>query len=615
MQRMYQVLERVFGYQKFREGQKELVEAILSGRDVAGIMPTGAGKSICFQLPALLLSGITLVVSPLISLMKDQVGALIQNGVRAAYLNSSLTARQYRLALDNASHGVYKIIYVAPERLMTEAFQKFAQTADISMLTVDEAHCVSQWGQDFRPSYLEIPTFLGTLPHRPIVSAFTATATPQVREDIITLLGLREPFVKLTGFDRKNLSFEVQRPQSKQGALTRLLTELSGRSGIIYCSTRKAVEEVCEFLQRRGLAATRYHAGLSDEERKKNQEDFLFDRCPVMVATNAFGMGIDKSNVSFVIHYNMPKDLESYYQEAGRAGRDGEEARCILLYSGRDVITNQFLIDHAEENEGLTESQRNAVRQQSQNRLREMTFYATTSDCLRGFILRYFGETAPSYCGNCSNCLQNFEEVDVSAVAKKILRCVAATGERYGIKLMVDTLRGKETDRTQATALIHSEQFGALRDQSEKRLREIIQALLQVGALRQSQGEYPVLELDGRANDYLTEKKPLLLKLVKEEQRPTRGNRTEQEPVDPELFEALRAVRVEIAKVQGVPAFVVFTDATLRDMCMKVPADLGQLLEVQGVGVNKAERYGAKFLAAISTYRAKNSEKKSERAL
>ena len=374
-----QILEQYFGYPSFRPGQEELIDALLAGRDAVGILPTGAGKSLCYQVPALLLEGITLVVSPLISLMRDQVAALVQNGVRGAYLNSSLTWGQYQKALHNARAGVYKIIYVAPERLLTPEFLDFAKSAPIAMVAVDEAHCVSQWGQDFRPSYLSIPEFLAQLPRRPVVAAFTATATPRVREDILSLLELRDPWVTVTSFDRPNLYFEVRRPKDKLAELLTLLAERRERSGIVYCGTRKAVEEVCDALRERGYAATRYHGGLEDQERLRNQEDFLYDRATVMVATNAFGMGIDKSNVSFVIHYTMPKDLESYYQEAGRAGRDGSPAQCFLLYSGADVALNRFLFTHSDEGQYIEEEALEQLNQQNEARLQAMIGYCHTT--------------------------------------------------------------------------------------------------------------------------------------------------------------------------------------------------------------------------------------------
>ena len=392
MSQASKILKQYFGYDSFREGQEELVGSILEGQDTFGIMPTGAGKSICFQVPALIMDGITLVISPLISLMKDQVEGLNQAGVHAAYLNSSLTAGQYQKALGFAKEGRYKIIYVAPERLVTDSFLDFALHAHISMLVVDEAHCVSQWGQDFRPSYLKIVEFIGRLPKRPVISAFTATATKEVRDDIIDILLLQNPKVVATGFDRPNLYFAVQSPKDKYGAMKNFLELHPGQSGIIYCLTRKYVEEVYERLGEEGFSVTKYHAGLSDIERKANQEDFIYSRAEIMVATNAFGMGIDKSDVRFVVHYNMPKNMESYYQEAGRAGRDGEAAECILLYAGQDVVTNQFFIDNNKDNQELDEVTRQLVAQRDRERLRKMTFYCFTNDCLRDYILRYFGE-------------------------------------------------------------------------------------------------------------------------------------------------------------------------------------------------------------------------------
>ena len=411
-----EVLKKYFGYDSFRPGQDTLVEGILSGRDALGIMPTGAGKSLCYQIPALLMDGITLVISPLISLMKDQVTTLNQAGIHAAFLNSSLTPGQYRKALSLMVQGRYRIVYVAPERLLTESFLEAAGQISISMVSVDEAHCISQWGQDFRPSYLRISEFIDRLPVRPVVSAFTATATREVKEDILALLGLRDPVQVTTGFDRKNLKFLVQHPANKLKALLDYLGEHEQECGIIYCLTRKLVEEVSGELVKRGYSVTRYHAGLSDEERKNNQEDFLFDRKQIMVATNAFGMGIDKSNVRFVVHYNMPRDLESYYQEAGRAGRDGEPAECLLLYSGQDVITGRWMIEHSDENPELTPAQREELTRRDLERLRQMTFYATSRRCLRHFILNYFGETdAQETCDNCSVCQGEPFEVDTGS--------------------------------------------------------------------------------------------------------------------------------------------------------------------------------------------------------
>jgi ATP-dependent DNA helicase RecQ len=417
----YDILKQYFGYDGFRGGQEALINDILAGKDVLGIMPTGAGKSLCFQVPALMMPGLTLIVSPLISLMKDQVNALVQSGVAAAYINSSLTERQISKAMLNARNNKYKLIYIAPERLLTSDFLDFAQAVHISMLTIDEAHCISQWGHDFRPSYAKIPEFIAYLSNRPVISAFTATATPKVREDIINLLRLESPIVLGTGFDRPNLSFEVQKPKDKFAALSAFLADRKEQNGIIYCSTRAAVEEVCAKLQQSGYSASRYHAGLADPERHGNQDDFICDRIQVMVATNAFGMGIDKANVSYVVHYNMPKDIESYYQEAGRAGRNGKAAGCVLLYSEHDVRTNLWLIENGREaKEPENKVMRKQVLERDRDRLREMIYYCNTSDCLRGYILKYFGENPPAQCGNCGNCRKNKGKLDFTILKKKI---------------------------------------------------------------------------------------------------------------------------------------------------------------------------------------------------
>lgn len=514
----YEVLKQYFGYDAFRDGQEKMIDAITSGRDVLGIMPTGAGKSLCYQIPALMAGengGITLVISPLISLMKDQVSALNQAGVHAAYLNSSLTPGQYYKALGYAREGRYPIIYVAPERLLTPEFLDFAVHAKIAMVAVDEAHCVSQWGQDFRPGYLKIEEFLCTLPKRPVVSAFTATATAEVRDDIIDLLKLQDPVVTTTGFDRPNLYFEVQSPKDKYAAVKTYIEEHAGQCGIVYCLTRKLVEEVTEKLMKDGFSVTRYHAGLSDSERKQNQEDFIFDRAQIMVATNAFGMGIDKPNVRFVIHYNMPKDLESYYQEAGRAGRDGEPARCTLLYSGTDVRTIRFFIEkEMEADNGLPADVKAEAARKAEERLKYMTFYSTTQDCLRGFLLHYFGEAAPKKCGNCSCCLAAEQEA----------------------QLQVEYSRRRAADNA-------------------RRLTE----------------------------------KP----------RRTKAVAGELSEFDEKLLNALYAQRKRLAGKQNIPAFMVFSDATLREMVEKKPLSTDELLNISGVGEKKAARYGNAFLRII----------------
>ncbi len=466
-----ELLKKYFGHSVFRAGQERIIDSIMSGRDALCIMPTGAGKSVCYQIPALMLGGITLVISPLISLMKDQVTSLVQNGVAAAYINSSLTAAQYGKVLLNVMNGKYKIIYVAPERLDLPEFVSVCQNLEISFVAVDEAHCVSQWGQDFRPAYLKIAEFVSLMPKRPVVGAFTATATDSVRADIEKYLRLREPFKITTGFDRPNLRFTVYRPaaRDKRKKLTELLSGMRESSGIIYCATRKTVEEVCGLLISEGYGATRYHAGLSDAERKSNQEDFIFDRKPIMVATNAFGMGIDKSNVSFVIHYNMPKNIESYYQEAGRAGRDGESAECILLYAPGDVKTNELLINYSEANPSLSAEQQRAVHQKDLERLKQMTFYSTTNDCLRGFILKYFGESAAERCGNCSSCCTEFTEMDVTSEAQKVLSCVIRSGQKYGRRIIADILRGSKSERVTGSGLRQLTVYGLLKGYTQGR--------------------------------------------------------------------------------------------------------------------------------------------------
>ena len=502
LQNKIEILKQYFGYDHFREGQEQLIDSILAGRDAVGVMPTGAGKSICFQVPALLFDGITLVISPLISLMKDQVNALTQAGVRAAYINSSLTEKQIYIALKNARNGAYKIIYIAPERLKTSDFLDFTTSAHISMVTVDEAHCISQWGQDFRPSYMEIADFITRLPKRPVVSAFTATATPKVRDDIVSLLRLQDPTVLVTGFDRKNLYFEVQKPQDKFAALTEFLSDKKDKSGIVYCSTRNTVEEVCQRLKEKGYNASRYHAGLSDSERHTNQDEFLYDNVQIMVATNAFGMGIDKSNVSFVVHFNMPKNIESYYQEAGRAGRSGEAADCLLLYSGQDVRTNMFFIENSKDVEYPDKETETMLKERDRQRLKDMTFFCHTNDCLRCYILKYFGERPGNFCGNCNNCNSHFESIDVTIDAQKILSCVYRAKERYGVKMIIDVLRGSKNEKLLRLGLDRLSTYN-ISELSEKRLRDIISYLVLNEFMYITNDEYPVLKLGSRANDVL----------------------------------------------------------------------------------------------------------------
>lgn len=597
------VLKEYFGHDSSREGQDRITDSLLGGRDVLGIMPTGAGKSICYQVPALMFDGITIVVSPLISLMKDQVSALVQSGVAAAYINSSLTHAQYLKVLQNTESGKYKIIYVAPERLCAPAFLGICRNLNISMVAVDEAHCVSQWGQDFRPSYLKIPDFIDALNSHPVVGAFTATATGAVRDDIKTLLRLVSPLVVTTGFDRPNLFFSVMQPKNKSIELMKLIKERKNESGIVYCSTRKAVEEVCELLQKNGFAATRYHAGLDENERRRNQDDFVYDRATIMVATNAFGMGIDKSNVSFVIHYNMPKNMESYYQEAGRAGRDGRSADCILLYSAKDVRTNQFLINNSEPNPDLTEDEQEEVRRRDRERLKQMTFYCTTHKCLRKFILEYFGDKGPERCEKCSNCLSNHENTDITVDAQKIMSCVARTGQRYGKKVICDVLRGSKNERLISAGLSRQSTYGIMADCPEKRLRDIIGHLCENGYMTAEGDEYPILRLTSKSRGVLTGSETLRMMLeIPQKKKASSAKSAALSPADEKLLIALKELRRSLAMRQSVPAYVVFSDATLVDMCRLKPKTQEEFMEVSGVGQAKSQRYGEVFLAVIAEF-------------
>lgn len=598
MMKDYEVLKKYFGYESFREGQQELITNILERHDVLGIMPTGAGKSICYQVPAVMLEGITLVISPLISLMKDQVGTLNEAGIRAAYLNSSLSYAQYRKALSLARGYTYKIIYVAPERLMSDEFLSFAKEMKISMVCVDEAHCVSQWGQDFRPHYLHIREFLKEMPQRPIVSAFTATATTQVKEDILQLLDMKDPYTITTGFDRKNLYFAVEKPKDKYQALLHYVKQHTEDAGIVYCLSRKTVEEVCDRLCADGFAATRYHAGLSDAERMNNQDDFIYDRKTIMVATNAFGMGIDKSNVRFVVHFNMPKNMESYYQEAGRAGRDGEQADCILLYSGKDVRLNQFLIEQGSGHEDMEEAVRMELQQKEKERLKSMTFYCTIPSCLRHYMLKYFGEESDGFCGSCSNCLTQYEECDIRLEASRLVECIRHSGERFGKTMIVDIVKGSANAKIKSYHLDRNPAYGSLKDSSRNHLYEILQHLQFQGILKQSEDGYSVLSI--HQEELLPTDGPLIMKIVKEKQVQTPVVQTDSG--DNRLFELLRICRSQLARKAHVPSYMVFSDKTLHDMCAKAPHSREEMLGVSGVGEVKYDKYGEAFLKVIASF-------------
>ena len=608
----YDILERCFGYRQFRPGQEMLIDAVLAGRDVFGIMPTGGGKSICYQVPALLLPGITLVVSPLISLMRDQVLALKGAGVPAAYINSTLSGEQMRLVYRNMLAGKYKIIYVAPERLDYSGFSDVVSRLNISFLAVDEAHCISQWGQDFRPSYLRIIQFIAQLPRRPVVGAFTATATAKVREDVELMLGLCDPVRAVTGFDRPNLYFEVLHPETKDRELLRLMAARRNKSGIIYCATRKKVESVCELLLNNGYSATRYHAGLEEAERSGNQEDFLYDRKTVMVATNAFGMGIDKSNVSYVIHYNMPKSMEAYYQEAGRAGRDGSEAECILLFGQGDVHTAKFFINSDVENDEMTPEQRELIREQDLQRLGAMVGYCQSKECLRGVILEYFGQEHPAACGNCGVCNHEFEPLDITREAQMILSCARRIYDKrgcwVGASMLAKVLQGSKEKQLLAQGLDELSTYGLMKNLGRSRIREMIAHLEGEGYLH-TEPEFETLMLTRKAGEVLYQGAEVIMLSRKEEEQKlplSDAGETRLTGLAAELYEELRVLRSEIAREEHIPPYMVFNNATLADMARKQPENTTEFRRISGVGEMKAKYYGAKFLKCIREFLREN---------
>lgn len=602
----FEALRAYFGHSSFRSGQEKLVDGILAGRDVFGLMPTGGGKSLCYQLPAMLLPGLSIVISPLISLMKDQVMSLQEAGVPAAFINSSLEPAEHRKIYAGALAGRYKLIYVAPERLEAEGFQTLCRGLDISLVAVDEAHCISQWGQDFRPSYLHIRDFIDALPTRPVIAAFTATATELVGEDILRLLSLKDPVRVATGFDRPNLFYAVREPRKKIEELFKILAQHQGKSGIVYCATRRAVEKLSASLQSRGYPAAGYHAGMPDEERKKNQEDFIYDRVPVMVATNAFGMGIDKSNVSFVIHYNMPKSLEAYYQEAGRAGRDGEQADCILLFSAADIHTAKYFIQNIGINGELEGRDLETHVKEERRRLYAMIDYCRSGSCLRGKILDYFGQEHESRCGNCENCLSDFEERDISRQAQMILSCMKRVHDKLGYwmgaAMIIKVLRGAADKKLLALGLDSLSTYGLMKDSKAAELQKYIARLEDEGYIH-TDPEHGGIELCAPAGDILFRGEKLSIRLPREMGRDS-GRKKKAPPLPGGgLLEALKSLRSKISKEEGVPAYIVFSNASLADMAAKAPENMEEFLNVSGVGQLKAARYGRRFLEEIQKSR------------
>ncbi|WP_311486506.1 DNA helicase RecQ [uncultured Anaerococcus sp.] len=586
-------LKKYFGFDSFRKGQREIIEKILEGRDVLGVLPTGGGKSICYQLPALMKDGLTLVISPLISLMKDQVDALREDGIDASLINSSLDFETYIDTLNDVRKGKIKLLYISPERLDNEFFRDFLRDINLSFVAVDEAHCISQWGHDFRPSYKLIADLYNIIGPHIQIAAFTATATKEVRDDIINNLALKDPFVKVTGFDRPNLKFIVRKPKDKLRFLKAYLEYRQGKSGIIYASTRNRVDKLQRYLAAAGLSVTKYHAGLSEAERKKAQEDFIFDKKDLVVATNAFGMGIDKSNVGFVIHYNMPKDMESYYQEAGRAGRDGEDADCILLYSAQDIIINKHLIN---------QSSNLAYRKIQLEKLQTIINYVNTNKCLRAFILEYFGQDYEGDCDFCSNCLDDIKKEDKTIDAQKILSCIFRLDQKYGISTVVDCLKGSKNKNAREKDLENISTYGIMKDKSAEEIKDLIGVLIADGYIKVVGLDYPVLALTEKSKDILFSKVRFYARKTEVKKSVKHKEQDLASQADQALFDRLKKVRLDLSKLRKIPPFIIFSDQSLKDMAINKPKNEEEFLRIKGVGEKKLIQYGDIFIAEIKEY-------------
>ncbi|WP_347451316.1 DNA helicase RecQ [Acetoanaerobium noterae] len=592
------ILKTYFGYDEFRNGQDKLIESIIEGRDALGIMPTGGGKSICYQLPAIALDGITIVISPLISLMKDQVDSLNELGINAAFINSTLDNGEFLQILEGIRANSYKIVYVAPERLNTDSFINLVKDIRISLVAVDEAHCISQWGHDFRPSYLEIPRFINSLKQRPAVAAFTATATKEIIKEIKRLIGLRNPIEVTTGFDRPNLYYQVLKVSNKSKFLIEYLNEnFKTESGIVYCATRKSVESLVKILNDKGFSSVGYHGGMNSEERQNNQDEFILGNKRLIVATNAFGMGIDKPDVRFVIHYNMPKNMEAYYQEAGRAGRDGEKSDCILLYSASDIVKQKLMI----QNDDIDPKRQEMLYKN----LQYLVNYCNTNDCLRNQILNYFDEdSANDKCKNCSNCIDSSEMIDITLEAQKILSCIYRVNQRYGANMVIQVLRGSKNKKVLEARLDNVSTYGIMKEYSDSAISEIIMTLVSSGYIHMTHDKYPVLKLTSKSADVLSGKTKLhhkkhLLQKKDEKEKASKSIKGGNIDFDIELFEKLKQYRYKIAQEKGLPPYVIFHDIALKEMAAYLPVNKESFLEIKGVGEKKYENYGEGFIDII----------------